>query len=213
VPCEEDPLQRGRRDALEDPPDRAPAGDVPGAPLGDVDQVDAERLGDPLALAWAEYGGHTDDAGGAIDAPELGGPPPARGLKQAALIVARRLACPGTSVRGVRGGLEGGDRVLEGLAAGSDRSDRLGSIRHVAVRVEREGDVVDPAPDDGEREPRPGLPFAPVIPDDRASDTRLGVDAAIGDDGDERVVLRPIRRGDERPGCRWTGLEVREQRR
>src|SRR5690606_23386409 len=86
VPRDEDPLQRGRWNAAEDLADRASEADVPGAPLGEVDQVDAERFGDPLAIASPELGSHTDDAGCAIDASELGGPPLLRGLLRSILI-------------------------------------------------------------------------------------------------------------------------------
>jgi hypothetical protein len=220
VACDEDPLQRRRRHTVQDPPDCTPAARVPAfclaARFGDIEEVDAERLGDPLRVPVAEGGGDADDASGAVEPPELGGPPSVRRLLKAVLVIPRRLPGPGTPVRRVGSGPEHRvvtGAVVERLAGGPDGRDRCGPVGHVTARVERERDLVDHAPHDGQREARSRLPFPPVIPDDPAADPGFCRDAAVRHQRNERAVLRPVRGGDERPCCRGTGLDVRLQRR
>lgn len=201
---DEDPLQRWR--PFEHPTDGAPAADVPGvgcrASLGQVEQINGERLGDPLPVPGAEIGCHADDASGAIESAELGGPPAVGRLVEAALAVARGLAGPGAALGGVGGRVERGGSVrTEFLARGSDRRDGGGAVGHVPERVQREGDLVDDAPDHGERKARSGLPFAPVVPDDPAPDAGFGADASVGHDGDELAARVHVRGRHERAGC------------
>jgi hypothetical protein len=214
VAGDEDPLQRRR--AFEHPTDGAPAADVPGvgrrARLGQVEQIDAERLGDPLLVPGAEVGRHADHASGAIEAPELGGPPAVGRLVEAALAVARGLAGPGAALGGGGGRVERGGSVrTELLARGSDRRDGGGAVGHVPERVQREGDLVDEASHDGERKAWSSLPFPPVVPDDPAPDPGFGADASVGYDGDELAARVHVGRRQERAGCRAGGPEVGSQ--
>jgi hypothetical protein len=214
VTGDEDPLQW--RLAFEHPTDGAPAADVPGisrrTSLGQVEQLDAERLGDPLLVSGAEIGRDADDASGPIESAELGGPPAVGWLVQAALGVAGRLAGPGVALGGGGGRVErGGGRGVERSTGGSDRRDGGGAVGHVPERVQREGDVVDDAPDHGERKARAGLPFPPVVPDDPAPDPGFGADAPVGHDGDELAARVHVAGRDERAGCRAEGPEVGSQ--
>lgn len=211
---DEDPLQW--RLAFEHPTDGAPAADVPGlsrrASLGQVDQLDAERLGDPFLVSGAEIGRDTDDASGPIESAELGGPPAVGWLVQAALGVAGRLAGPGVALGGGGGRVERGDGCgVERLAGWPDRRDGGGAVRDVPERVQREGDLVDDAPHDGERKAGSGLPFPPVVRDDPTPDPGFGADASVGDEGDELAARVHIGRGHERAGCRLKGPEVGSQ--
>jgi len=210
VAGDEDPLQR--RLAFEHPTDGPPAADVPvvgrRASLGQVQQIDAERLGDPLPVPGAEIGRYADHASSAIESAELGGPPAVGRLVEAAL----RVAGPGAALGSVGGGVErGAGRRLERLAGGPDGGDSRGAVGHVPVRVQREGDLVDEAPDHGERKARAGLPFPPVVPDDPAPDAGFGADAAVGHDGDELAARVHVRGRHERAGCRVKGPEVGSQ--
>jgi len=82
VPGHEDPLERRLRDAIEEPLHRSTAADVADAHrlarLGDVEQVEPERLGDPLATPATETIGDPDDARGPVQAAKLRRPPPLR---------------------------------------------------------------------------------------------------------------------------------------
>ena len=214
--CDQEPLQRRGRHAVQDPTDSLPAAHVPAlrprAPLGDVEQVDAERLGDPLPIPAPEVGGHADHPRGTVDPPELRGPPPVRRPLEAILVVAGRLARPRLSVGGVGSGLEHRvRRVVEHLAGGTHGRDRGRPVGHVPARVQRERDLVDDTPHDGEREARSGLPFPPVIPDYPAADARFRGDAAVGDGRYERLTGGPVRGRNERARCRGAGPEVRLQ--
>ena len=181
---DEDPLERRGRHAVEDPTDRAAPTRVPAVHLrpglGHVEEVDPERLDDALARAVVAVG-HAHRAGGAVHPPELRRPPAVGRLLEAVLVIPWRLPGPRTSVRGGAGGLEHRvGAVVERLAGGPHGRHRGGPVRHVPARVEGEGDLVHDAPHDRQREPRPGLPVAPVVPDDPASDARFSADAAIG---------------------------------
>jgi hypothetical protein len=216
VAGDEDPLQRPL--VFEHSTDGAPAADVPGvgrrASLGQVEQIDAQRLGDALPVPGAEVGCHADDASGAIESAELGGPPAVGRLVEVALGVAGRLTSPGAALCGVGGSVERGDgRGVERLAGWPDRRDGGGAVRDVPERVQREGDLVDDAPHDGERKAGSGLPFPPVVRDDPAPDPGFGADASVGDEGDELAARVHIGRGHERAGCRLKGPEVGSQRR
>jgi hypothetical protein len=214
VADDEDPLQR--RLAFEHATDGPPAADVAGvggrASLGQVEQIDAERLGDPLPVPGAEVGRHADYASGAIESAELGGPPAVGWLVEAALGVAGGLAGPGAALGGVGGRVERGDgRRVERLAGGPDRGDGDGAVGDVPEGVQREGHAVDNASDHGERKAWSGLPFPPVVPDDPAPDARFGADASVGHDGDERAARVHVGRRHERAGCRAEGPEVGSQ--
>lgn len=215
---DEDPLQGRRRDAVQHLEDRLSAAFVAeiclSARLGYTEQFDAEGLGDPLPSPGLEVGGDAQDSCGPTEAPELGGPPPVGWLQEDASTIARRLACPGVSLRTVRGRLEQGVvGAVDPSAVGADGCDGHGTVGHVSSGVQREGDLMDKASHHGEREARPCLSFSPMVQDDPAADAGLGVEASVGHDRYPRITVGPIGGGDERPVCRGTRLGVRLQSR
>ena len=174
-----------------------------------VDEVDPERLGVLLALAFGLFNGHAEDREGCGETTALGRRPPIGWFTQSILAVPRRRARPLDRAAGLGAGAE--DRpgppiarlCSDGAPVWADRCYRDLAVRDVAARVQRERDPVNDAPNDGEREHRAGLARPPVVDDDPARDAGLGADADVRHARAENSArIAEIRRRDEWAGCR-----------
>lgn len=177
-----DPVQRRR--------DRRPLGDVAWGGGRHVDQVDAQRLDDPLPQPSGHVR-HPRDPGGPCEPAALRGPP------------------PGPAARAIPRAAGGGVfRSIE-QAGGADRCVAVGDV---TARIQRERAVVDPASHHGDRVGGAGLPVAPVVEDERAGDLGFAADPLVGEGRDlPSVGIGGVGRGDERASCGRCRRKVRRQ--
>ena len=214
VTSDQHATQQDTGDLPEHTHDLLTARDVAGVALYDVrrrehlDQVDAERVGRALTLAFGLFDGNAEDREGRVDPATLRRPPRFGRLAEPILIIARGLAsrCDGLCGVGARAEERTAPAVIgfghDDAAVRPDGRHRDLPVRNMTVWVEREHHLVDDASHDGERELGACLARPPVVDDEPACHALLAADAHGRHHRSENTVcIANVGAGDERATC------------